>query len=245
MNGAYYNENNAFAAQWLRNLIRKGLIADGDVDERSIKEISSGDLHGYTQCHFFAGIGGWSYALRLAGWSDTRPVWTGSCPCQPFSSQGKGKRQSDERHLWPDWFRLIREQSPPVIFGEQVIDAVTAGWLDEVMLNMEDIGYACAAAGLPACAASAPHHRKRIWFVCRNSSGEWPAEEQVKSIRQNTGTDRICNAENRWARTGYKPDFPLLANGVPNRMGRLRAFGNAIVPQIAAEFIGAYMEAAP
>ena len=242
MKMAYYNENNKYAAQWLRNLITKGLIAPGEVDERSIKEISPADLNGYSQCHFFAGIGGWSYALRLAGWSDDRPVWTGSCPCQPYSSQGKGARQSDERHLWPDWFRLIREQSPTVVFGEQVIDAVAAGWLDEVMLNMEDIGYACAAAGLPACAASAPHHRKRIWFVCGNTTGNRPATEQNESVRQDAWTGRIRNESNRWARTGYKPDFPLLANGVPNRMGRLRAFGNAIVPQIAAEFIAAYDE---
>ena len=85
---AYYNENNRFAAQWLRNLIAAGDIAPGDVDERSITEVRPDDLRGYTQCHFFAGIGGWSAALRLAGWPDDRPVWTGSCPCQPFSAAG-------------------------------------------------------------------------------------------------------------------------------------------------------------
>ena len=79
---AYYNENNRFAAQWLRNLIAAGEIAPGDVDDRSITEVRPDDLRGYTQCHFFAGIGGWSAALRLADWPDDRPVWTGSCPSE-------------------------------------------------------------------------------------------------------------------------------------------------------------------
>ena len=86
---AYYNEHDPKAAAWLRELIQAGEIPAGDVDERSIVEVQPADLARYTQCHFFAGIGGWSYALRLAGWPTDRPVWTGSCPCQPFSSAGK------------------------------------------------------------------------------------------------------------------------------------------------------------
>ena len=79
----------------------EGLIAFGDVDERDIRNVEVVDLEGYTQCHFFAGIGGWSVALRLAGWPDDRPVWTGSPPCQPYSTAGKGLGQKDERHLAP------------------------------------------------------------------------------------------------------------------------------------------------
>ena len=85
----YYNEIDCYCAEWLRNLIRAGLIAEGDVDERDIRDIRPDELTGYAQCHFFAGIGVWSYALRLAGWPDERPVWTGSCPCQPFSAAGR------------------------------------------------------------------------------------------------------------------------------------------------------------
>jgi len=80
---AYYNENDPYAAQWLRNLIEAGEIAPGYVDDRSIVDVRPDELDGYTQCHFFAGIGVWSYALRRAGWSDDAPVWTGSCPCFP------------------------------------------------------------------------------------------------------------------------------------------------------------------
>lgn len=86
----YYNEINKYAAEWLRNLIAAGLVPPGDVDERSIVDVQPDDLRGYVQCHFFAGIGGWAYAARLAGWPDDRELWTGSCPCQPFSSAGGG-----------------------------------------------------------------------------------------------------------------------------------------------------------
>ena len=79
----YYNENNKFNAQWLRELIKRGAIAPGDVDEASIEDVVPADLAGYTQCHFFAGIGTWSYVLRRAGWPDDRRLWTGSCPCFP------------------------------------------------------------------------------------------------------------------------------------------------------------------
>jgi len=133
----YYNENDPFAASWLRELIKSNLIAKGDVDERSIKEVQPADLKGYTQCHFFAGIGVWSYSLRNAGWSDGREVWTGSCPCQPFSAAGKKGGFDDARHLWPDWFRLISECRPTTIFGEQVAASNVVGRPgDENMLRL-------------------------------------------------------------------------------------------------------------
>lgn len=162
---SYYNEIDPYAAQWLRNLIANKLIADGDVDERSIRDVAAADLHGYTQCHFFAGIGVWSYALRLAGWPDDRPVWTGSCPCQPFSAAGKGAGFADDRHLWPEFYRLIAECRPPVVFGEQVASKDGLGWLDTVLTNLEATGYAAGAADLCAAGVGAPHIRQRLWFV--------------------------------------------------------------------------------
>lgn len=162
---AYYNEFKPEAAAMLRELIKQNLIADGDVDERSISDVTANDIKGYTQCHFFAGIGGWSCALRLAGWPDNKPIWTGSCPCQPFSVAGRRKGKSDDRHLWPAWFRLIREIKPATIFGEQVSSAITHGWWDDVANDLETKGYACGAAVLPACSVGNPHKRDRLWFV--------------------------------------------------------------------------------
>ncbi|MEP9378406.1 DNA cytosine methyltransferase [Aquabacter sp. CN5-332] len=164
MGRAYYNEIEPFAAQWLRSLIAAGHIAPGDVDERSIVDVRPDDLAGYTQCHFFAGIGVWSYALRLAGWPDDRPVWTGSCPCQPFSAAGAGGGFDDERHLWPAFHHLIRVRRPPVFLGEQVASKDGLAWLDLVQADLEATGYACGAVDLCAAGVGAPHIRQRQWI---------------------------------------------------------------------------------
>jgi len=163
--GAYYNEIDPKAAAWLRELVKRGHIADGVVDERSIVDVAPDDLRGFTQCHFFAGIGVWSYALRRAGWADDRPVWTGSCPCQPFSAAGARGGVADERHLWPHWHHLIDQCRPPVVFGEQVASKDGLGWLDLVQADLEGAGYASGAADLCAAGVGAPHIRQRLWFV--------------------------------------------------------------------------------
>ncbi len=165
---AYYNENDPQAAAWLRELIAAGHIAAGDVDERSIEDVRPEDLTGYTQCHFFAGIGGWSYALRLAGWPDDRPIWTGSPPCQPFSTAGQRRGYDDARHLAPAWLDLVSECRPPVLFGEQVASAFTNkrdAWLDDLQDHLEAEDYAVGAVVLPACGVGAPHIRQRGWIV--------------------------------------------------------------------------------
>jgi len=162
---AYYNEIDPYAAQWLRNLISAGHIAPGDVDERSIEDVKPGEIAHYTQCHFFAGIGLWSLALRRSGWPDERPVWTGSCPCQPFSAAGKGAGVDDERHLWPAWRHLIAERRPGVIFGEQVASKAGLGWLDLVQTDLERAGYASGAVDLCAAGFGSPNIRQRLWLV--------------------------------------------------------------------------------
>lgn len=323
---AYYNENDAFAAAWLRELIAAGHIAGGDVDERDIRDVRAADLGGYTQHHWFGGIGGWSRALRLAGIADDWPCWTGSCPCQPFSTAGKGGGFDDERHLWPDWHWLIQQCKPPIVFGEQVDAGIRWGWLDLVFADLETLGYAVGAAVLPAASVGAPHRRDRLWFVAdaMQPTGERRAESvlgtqtAVDSARlingriadgladgreadgslahadgrdaspeglqrggehgqreEDGGAGLVGNATSdgrieRWSAPSERgavggrrsfwsdaiwlpctdgkarptqPAIQPLAHGVPRRVGQLRGAGNAIVPQTAAAFIRAYLDA--
>ena len=167
---AYYNEIDPFAAQWLRNLIAAGHIAPGEVDERSIEDVTPDDLRGFTQCHFFAGIGVWSHSLRLAGWPDDRPVWTGSCPCQPFSAAGKGDGFADERHLWPHFFHLISECRPQHVFGEQVASGNANTWFDLVQADLEGVGYAFGLVPFTSAGVGAPHIRERAYWVANANS---------------------------------------------------------------------------
>nr|WP_246290759.1 DNA cytosine methyltransferase [Paraburkholderia fynbosensis] len=120
---------------------------------------------GFIQCHYFAGIGVWSSALRLAGWPDDRPVWTGYCPCQPFSQAGKGAGFADARHLWPARHNLISECRPPVIFGEQLVSKDVDPWIDLVFDDLEAMEYAGAANPFPSAGVGAPHIRDRTFFV--------------------------------------------------------------------------------
>ncbi len=252
---AYYNEFDGFVAQWLRELIADGLIAPGDVDERSIVDVSADDLAGYDQCHFFAGIGGWSYALHLAGWPNDRPVWTGSCPCQPLSSAGMRRGHADERHLWPAFFKLIAECKPPTVFGEQVASKLGREWFSAVRLDLEAVGYACGAADLCAASVGAPHIRQRLWWLAHASGFGWC--RRPKEAERKRATHLPEQQSGFWGQSGrhgsagkfvactdgkarlFEPRIQPLAHGVPNRVGLLRGAGNAIVPQVAAEFIRA------
>lgn len=301
---SYYNENDPFAATWLRELIKQELIPAGDVDERDIREVQPGDVAGYTQAHFFAGIAGWSEALRLAGWPADRAVWTGSCPCQPFSQAGARRGFDDERHLWPEFKRLIGECRPAIVFGEQVARA--ADWQRLVRGDLEAMDYAVGAIPIEAACVGAPHLRDRFWFTAHAVGGElrdqpgrrgWPSRQGSRlpgdhgedrpladpsSARRSGGLRKDgskqdgpqpgdgspaggaphvghaghaglpvpereeLRGEGRGqegraaAQSGWwaaEPDVGRVAHGVSARVGKLRALGNAIVPQVAAQFI--------
>ncbi|WP_145538269.1 DNA cytosine methyltransferase [Yersinia kristensenii] len=336
---AYYNEIDPYAAQWLRNLIKAGHIAPGYVDERSIEDVKPDDLREFTQCHFFAGIGVWSYALRQAGWPDDEPVWTGSCPCQPFSAAGKGGGFDDERHLWPAFFHLIQQRRPPAIFGEQVASKDGLTWLDLVQVDLESANYSPTAVDLCAAGFGAPNIRQRLFWVADTdnqrlqgglgvgqtntergfhghagecishggmdnaNSGKWERQQDtaVEAGRHdieragsfsgmadtvsNRGPTELSEPEHGQERNSGKPHdssdqfnweprpssvasggavngfwrdadwllcrdgkwrpvesgtFPLV-DGITNRVGRLRAYGNAINAPTAEAFIRAYL----
>ena len=170
MHFAYYNEFDPKAAAWLQQLIDDKQIPYGYVDSRSILEVQPSDLRGFTQCHFFAGVGGWSLALRLAGVPDSEPVWTASLPCQPFSTAGKQLGTDDERHLAPTFLELVRQCRPPKCFGEQVASKLArTDWLPGIRLEFEALGYSFGAADLCApCAGEVGEG----WIV-RSDQGSW------------------------------------------------------------------------
>jgi len=173
----YYNDNCPQVCAWVRQLMFDGLIPYGVVDSRSILDVQPADLEGFTQCHFFCGVAGWAYALNLAGWPATRPVWTGSPPCQPFSAAGKLEGKDDARHLGPKFVSLVGACRPPVLFGEQVASAAVFGksatrvggepewaWLDDLSDRLEAARYAVGASDIPAAGVGAPHIRQRTFF---------------------------------------------------------------------------------
>jgi len=300
---AYYNDNEKFVIKWLKELIKSDQLPPGDVDDRPIQEIKPEDLRGYTQHHFFAGIGGWPYALRLSGWNANRPVWTGSCPCQSLSVAGKGLGEKDERHLWPVWYGLIEKLRPATVFGEQVASKDGREWLSGVRNDLEAVGYAVGAADLPAASVGSPHRRNRLFWVghasvqgleghgdkhqlpkgdrpenigVHGSNGFWHNSIAIpcadgkwrrvpggvadsekgngsREVQEQSGESRVglqgmpdrgCSSQCRSSQHQYeiKPTLFPLADGLPGRVGLLRGAGNAIVPQVAAEFIKAYME---
>lgn len=184
----YYNEFDVKKAASLKALMDDGFITNGDIDTRPIQEVRPDDLRHYDRCHFFAGIGLWDYALNLTRWPENLRVWTGSCPCQPFSAAGRKKGKSDDRHLWPFWFSLIQKCQPPVVFGEQVATAIAHGWLDDVYQGLEAEDYAVGSAVLPACSVGAPHKRDRLWFVAhaeksngRRNAGEFQSADECQT----------------------------------------------------------------
>lgn len=331
----YYNEWDPQAAAWLRELIENKLIPEGVVDERSITEVQAKDLKGFTQCHFFAGIGGWPLALQLAGIPATTRLWTGSPPCQPFSAAGRQLGQFDPRHLAPIFLELISQCKPPVLFGEQVAAAIAKSWMCDLQTHLEEEGYAVGFAVLPACSVGAPHKRDRLFFgahqLAHANHGSSDAGEALRAGRDATlngcSINGMADADNTrsqrrermrecadkqsigsgsmaggmaqsdgeqqrpirstrkrindisegreqdsttlaglcgdnttnphhsfWSDADWlgcrdgkfrpvEPGTQPLAHGIPARVGRLRGYGNAIIPQVAAEFIEAFMAA--
>lgn len=226
-------------------------------------------------------------------YANTIDILTGGFPCQPYSSAGKRLGKEDERHLFPEMLRAIREIQPRFVIGENVYGLVT--WngglvFHEVQADLEAAGYEVQPIILPACAVNAPHRRDRVWFVAWNTNHSQQTTFTKVSGGQNAEPDGICNGTftdtglqrqtkrqqhsmgfeqlcEEWATsyadaTGQRWDkregeskgniweqFPTQSpicsgnDGLPDKLDgitvpkwrteSLKAFGNAIVPQVA------------
>ncbi len=214
----YYNDIDAYCCEWLGNLTEAGELSPGKIDSRSIKDVRPEDIAGFKQAHFFAGVGGWPLALRLAGWPDDVSVWSGSCPCQPLSSAGKRLGEKDERHLWPEFYRLISECRPDTVFGEQVADADGREWLDGISLDLEELGYAVGAADLCAAGVGAPHIRQRLFWVADST--------HTRRRDQRESQDMAGKAQTQGG-GGYRPPQAIANCGAVDGLGD--ATGNGYI----------------
>ena len=274
----FYNDNDPFCHDWQKYLASHQFIPGGFFDDQSIHEISASDLSGFRQCHFFAGIGGWSRALEIIRWPEDAEIWTASCPCQPFSRAGKRRGLLDRRHLWPVFRSLVEECRPSVLAGEQVASPAGWDWFASVRADLEELGYAVGAAGLCAASIGAPHIRQRVYWMAVRDDQRLPfawwndrggvydtfgsglegyagnGDNREESGRLDSAAVRPVAeaAPDGWIGVDFvrcadgkarpvKPGILPLADGVPGRVGLIRGYGNAIVPQVAAAFIEGVM----
>jgi site-specific DNA-cytosine methylase len=244
---AFYNDIEPYCCAWLSNLMDTGLITPGVISDKSIEDIFPDELVGFNRVHMFAGIGIWDYALDIAGWGD-RQVWTGSCACQPFSEAGKGAGFNDERHLWPAWQWLIKERRPAIIFGEQVASKLVGPWVDLVHADLEGLGYAFGGVPFPSASIGSPHIRDRFYWMAYADHAERRTEESSWNVGDWVKAEWNESNGDAWQRL-HGPDWQAFAasfcsdaDGDKPRLAQLRAFGNAINPVQAAEFIRAGCE---
>ena len=166
----------------------------------------------------------------------TVDIISGGFPCQPFSLAGKRSGKDDDRYLWPEMLRVIREIRPHWVIGENVLGIVNLA-LDTVLTDLEEEGYSTQAFVIPACGVNAPHKRQRVCIVAysinRRGAVRWdgklPNADENDEARNHYrgGKEEFLTRE--WG--GNKPGVAGVVDGVPNRVDRIRSLGNAVVPQ--------------
>ena len=192
-------------------------------------------------------------------------ILTGGFPCQPYSSAGKRLGKEDERHLWPEMLRAIREIQPSWVVGENVRGLTN--WngglvFDEVQAELETQGYEVTPFLLPACAVNAPHRRDRIWFIAFNASNSDSIRQECRKERQRSeersqSNDQLIKRRNKLLGADFKM-FPSVSpicdvhDGISDRLDRItfskwrqesnKAGGNAVVPQVVYQIFKAIQQ---
>lgn len=193
--------------------------------------------------------------LKRSDIDESVDIVTGGFPCQPFSVAGRKKGTQDNRDLWPEMFRIIKEFKPTWVIGENVANFINMAF-QRTKTDLESEGYEVQPFIIPACGVNAPHRRDRVWIVAyshghRRTKGS-RANSGVNETRQNTHRKRKTNTNNTFSTSQTtpierehcgsswwesEPDVGRVAHGVPYRVDRLKGLGNAIVPQIAFQIM--------
>lgn len=193
--------------------------------------------------------------LKRSDINGTIDIITGGFPCQPFSIAGRKKGTEDDRDLWPEMLRVIQEFQPTWIIGENVANFVNMAF-QRTKTDLESEGYEVQPLILPACSVGAPHKRDRVWILAYAQSIESYERTNAKhsetrglqrslgrksSDAPNTKSIRQpgCEVEQYLRQWQSEPTLGRVANGVPNRVDRLKSLGNAIVPQVAYHILKA------
>ena len=154
-------------------------------------------------------------------------IITGGYPCQPFSVAGRKKGEEDPRHLWPEYFRLIKELRPTWVIGENVSGHIKLG-LDTVLEDLESEGYTARAFSISATSIGANHKRERVWIIAHSNSQRLQGFGAKHELRE--GKTKVPFSWLRWWES--EPRIRRVAHGIPQRVDRLKGLGNAVVPQI-------------
>ena len=181
----------------------------------------------------------------------TVDIISGGFPCQPFSVAGKQRGTADDRYLWPEMRRIVRELHPAWICGENVPNIINLA-LDQVLADLEEEGYETATLHIPACGVGAWHRRERIAILAHRNGMEGGTREAICQTDTNADGERGTRSSQRsilrrgqvsppdrraggadplgdmWA---AEPGMGRVVNGLPHRVDRIRCLGNAVVPQ--------------
>lgn len=184
-------------------------------------------------------------------YAHTIDIVSGGFPCQPFSASGKRKGNKDDRHLWPEMLRAIKEIQPRWVVGENVLGLLN--WskgmvFHEVQTDLEAAGYIIFPYVLPACSQNAPHRRDRVWIIAYSSGNGQQRRKQRLQEAQKQRYDAknmfAVELQSDWERNSLpKPTIFSDDDGLSWKLDgitlskfrteSIKAYGNAIVPQVA------------